>query len=170
MAFGWLAPRIADISVSSWDWIRAPHLSTTGDRAVLFHDPWRGTSEYFLAEFRSNDTSSVAEHYDRNTNGNGLGLWHVKLGADGKPATSPAIVRTGTLAWQQQRRYGFTARGGATVTVTIGGGGGVALDVRIAGFSSPTCTDSGPAWTVACTISALSGRQPDWLESAALNP
>jgi M6 family metalloprotease-like protein len=88
MQLGWVRPRIREIhDPGAAESLVSPRLSTasgiTDESPILFYDATRGTSEYFLAEYRMPNAAT----YDADVNGyyhNGLGVavWFVKQDAN----------------------------------------------------------------------------------------
>ncbi|WP_375414575.1 hypothetical protein [uncultured Bradyrhizobium sp.] len=81
LELGWSEPRI--VALSSYGNAVLPAADRNEPAApLLFYDPRRGPSEYFILEFRNNRYRG-GSGYDANIPQNGVGIWHIKLAADG---------------------------------------------------------------------------------------
>lgn len=85
LVFGWNEPRI--VSMRTGGSFSLPAARTArADGPILLYDPWRGTNEFFLIEYRtrSRNRGAGGDSYDSNVAGQGLFLWHVQQAADHK--------------------------------------------------------------------------------------
>lgn len=78
MRLGWATPGIERIGDPSLEGLSGgcaslPAAWTGGDNtSIILYDPYRGTNEYFMLEYRSSGT------YDADIPSNGLGVWYIK--------------------------------------------------------------------------------------------
>lgn len=74
--FGWQEPRLVAMGRAGMAQLAAQHISITEEperrRPLLFYDPPKGTSEFFILEYRTPERL----HYDRNVPTSGLVIWH----------------------------------------------------------------------------------------------
>lgn len=101
MRLGWLRPRIFALGSGGVATV------TTAQRQsaltpVILYDPARGTSEYFIVEFRNRNPSNGGGSYDANIpKANGLAVWHVVPGSN-PPAFhegAPELSKGGNSLW-----------------------------------------------------------------------
>jgi len=114
LQLGWVEPQIYSINSPAIPVLAAAN-TTFRDSAIILYDPARGTGEYFLLEYRAANQQGF--HYDRDTSGNGLAIWHIQQDGNKNPMSvpnllgnnvtylgvfsegAPALVRTGTQLW-----------------------------------------------------------------------
>jgi M6 family metalloprotease-like protein len=113
MQLGWCEPRVRSLGAIGTEFLPAANM-VRPDAPVLLYDPGRGTSEYFMLEYRSARNRSGL-HYDEDVAGTGLVVWHVKQDAN-KDAIeipgfgvsvysegAPGLVAGGNGVWESQR-------------------------------------------------------------------
>jgi hypothetical protein len=91
LRFGWLEPQVFEVDANACLTLPAAENGEPGAAAILY-DPARGTSEYFLVEYRE-PALDGGFNYDGDRFGRGslslpdrgLGLWYVKLDSSGLP-------------------------------------------------------------------------------------
>lgn len=86
MALGWMRPRVVPITAAGGiaSLAAAQHASASA-APVLFYDPNRSLKEFFVVEYRTPSTSLRPDGaYDAKVRRNGLAVWYVQRGADGK--------------------------------------------------------------------------------------
>ena len=90
MQLGWVEPQIRSL--------RSPGSANLGvaslaqdDEPLILYDPYRGTNEYFILEYRSNVTP-LGRGYEDDLPSNGLAIWQVKLTDDKVPVNIPSMV------------------------------------------------------------------------------
>jgi M6 family metalloprotease-like protein len=76
LQLGWCEPRIVDLRGGGVVTLSGS-ASTAPDKQVILYDSQRGTTEYFILEYRS----TVAGSYDDNLRDAGLVIWHVEQDA-----------------------------------------------------------------------------------------
>ncbi len=97
MRFGWIEPQIEELKPLAMP-IRlvAPGVpDATGAR--ILYSPSRGSSEYFILEFRNPSQAASLQDlasYDTGVGGAGLAIWHIILQSDGRPSHFPGRTRT----------------------------------------------------------------------------
>ena len=102
MQLGWCEPRIRSLTAGGIDPIQAAQ-TFTPDAPIILYDPTRGTSEFFILEYRT-QTSGGNPGYDANVAANGLAVWHVQQDANHNPI-SVLRVDAGTIPGQNQWRW-----------------------------------------------------------------
>jgi M6 family metalloprotease-like protein len=90
MQAGWIEPRVVVMGSAGKAKLAAQHLSLPGNgdlkRPLLFYDGTRGTSEFFLMEYRTRS----ALGFDQDVGTSGLVIWHVALDRENRPLKAPA--------------------------------------------------------------------------------
>jgi M6 family metalloprotease-like protein len=76
LQLGWIEPRIRSLPAGGVETIAAAQIISATDAPIILYDPARGTSEFFLLEYRTS-TSPSGPGYQDNIPSNGLGIWHV---------------------------------------------------------------------------------------------
>ena len=76
LRLGWCEPQMRDVTYGGVVTL-AGSGSSAPDKQVILYDGARGTSEYFMLEYRA----PVAGTYDNNASGTGLVIWHVEQDA-----------------------------------------------------------------------------------------
>ena len=87
MRLGWLRPRIFTLGRGGVVTVAASQINSP-DTPVILYDPAKGTSEYFMVEFRNNQLAGA--HHDVNITSacnavfsgatNGMAIWHIAPG------------------------------------------------------------------------------------------
>jgi hypothetical protein len=83
MRLGWCEPRIVSLRSSDSAVIPAAQFQQP-DAPVLLFDPVRGMSEFYLLEYRTNNTS-IQAGFDADVSQQGLLIWHVWQNPDHSP-------------------------------------------------------------------------------------
>ena len=89
MQLGWTDPRIGSLPAGGLAVIPAAQLPNT-DSPVLLYDPAKGTSEFFLLEYRSAFVTNSASLYDQNMHSNGLAIWFIQQDGTHYPVNHPS--------------------------------------------------------------------------------
>jgi M6 family metalloprotease-like protein len=101
LRLGWLRPRIFPMSPGGVATVTTAQLAPALPPVILF-DPSRGTSEYFIVEYRNSNPTNGGASYDANIpQPSGLAVWHVVPGSD-PPAFhegSPGLSKGGNALW-----------------------------------------------------------------------
>lgn len=84
MVLGWCEPRVAPMRGNGSAVLPAAQLMRP-DGPVLLFDPLRGTSEFYLLEYRARTTATSGEGFDANVASTGLLVWHVWQNPDHTP-------------------------------------------------------------------------------------
>jgi len=94
MQLGWAEPRIRSLRTGGVETLAAVQLGQADGQVLLF-DPARGTSEFFILEYRT-AVSPNGSVYDRSVAGTGLVIWYVQQNANHDPLdiTSPINGKT----------------------------------------------------------------------------
>jgi len=92
LQMGWCEPRIRSLTAGGIETIPAAQVGAS-DAPIILYDPARGTSEFFILEYRT-QTSHVGSGYDANVATNGLAVWHVELDANHNVALVPTLNPT----------------------------------------------------------------------------
>jgi len=87
MQLGWSEPRIRSLRDGGIESLPATQMIRP-DAPVILYDPQRGTSEFFILEYRT-QSSPNGGGYDQNVAGNGLTIWHIQQDANKNPTTIP---------------------------------------------------------------------------------
>ncbi len=97
LQFAWQEPRIADLAEPfGCQSLRAPNTKPWIDerhRTILLYDSGRGTSEYFLLEYRNPRADGGG--YDENVAETGLAVWHVMTDSSGDLKEIPLGIGPG---------------------------------------------------------------------------
>lgn len=107
MRLGWVRPRIFALGSGGVATVTAAQFQSENTPVILY-DPARGTTEYFIVEFRNTNPAGGGGGYDAdigwssNPQASGLALWHVAPGNDPPVfhAGAPNLTKTTTL-WNQ---------------------------------------------------------------------
>ncbi len=105
MKLGWIAPRIFMLGTGGVATISASQIASPNTPIILY-DPAKGTSEYFIVEYRNNRVSSGFDH-DANLGNSraadaGMAVWHVDLSLNNNPTYhegSPNRAMGGSALW-----------------------------------------------------------------------
>lgn len=83
LVLGWCEPRIVSLRGGGVFTIPAAHTQAT-DAPLILYDPFRGTNEFFMLEYRtrSRPAGGTTDSYDSNVTTDGLFLWHVQQNPD----------------------------------------------------------------------------------------
>jgi len=89
MQLGWTQPRIRSLPAGGIETIPAAQLSGW-DKPLLLYDPNRGTSEFFLLEYRTTQhPAGSGFDYDANAADSGLVIWRVRQEPNHEPSLTP---------------------------------------------------------------------------------
>lgn len=126
MLVGWIEPRVVAIGKPGTAQLAAQHVPLNVEperkRPLLIYDAKKGTSEFFLLEYRT----LYRLGYDRNVATSGLVIWHVALGPNGWPKKIPSerkgchgqtvdvvsLFVRGAPAWRQGFSKAYTSANG----------------------------------------------------------
>ena len=92
LQLGWTEPRLYSLTAGGRADLPAAQLSDPAS-PVLLYDPARGTSEFFLLEYRSAMVNSSASRYDQNLHSNGLAIWFIQQDANHNLVNHPSTGR-----------------------------------------------------------------------------
>lgn len=76
LQLGWVEPRIRSLTTGGVESVAAAQLVAATDAPIILYDPARGTSEFFIVEYRTS-TSPGGAGYEDDVPSNGLGIWHI---------------------------------------------------------------------------------------------
>jgi hypothetical protein len=131
---GWLHPRIQAIPGGGPGRCATFAAAQSDDSRehppTVFYDPDRGAAEYLIVEHRS----SALAGYDANVTGNGLAIWRIRIGTDGRPMIIPAGAAGVALSDRALLLFGAPS----------GVRGGNGLWTTNDGLISPTWLDASP--------------------------
>ncbi len=121
MRFGWVRPRIFALEAGGVAGVTASQFSPANTPVILY-DPARGTSEYFIVEFRNSAPAGGGGHDTdlRYTPSSGLVVWHVVPGND-PPAFhegAPNLSMGGNALWNQEQTTPLLRWRDGTVSAT----------------------------------------------------
>ncbi len=105
LQLGWVDPRIRTLATGGVQTIAAAQFLNSTDAPIILYDPARGTSEFFLLEYRTS-TSSSGAGYEDDLPSNGLGIWHVVHDANNNLYQFPTGVPTVSLSGQPNLQPG----------------------------------------------------------------
>jgi M6 family metalloprotease-like protein len=123
MQLGWLRPRIFTLAAGGVATIAGSQILSP-DTPLILYDPAKGTSEYFMVEFRSNRVSTGFDH-DANVTDqgtiavSGMAIWHVDPTLSNNPAYhagSPTLITGGSGLWNGMTPVLTWTNGTATAT------------------------------------------------------
>ncbi len=97
MVFGWSEPRLRSLRTGGAENIPAAQFGRA-DAPLLFFDPSKGSSDFFLIEYRAQNPP-VGAGYDGNVSGTGMVIWHITTGQLVATEGSPALERGGNTPW-----------------------------------------------------------------------
>jgi hypothetical protein len=149
MMFGWVRPRVVDIRTSGWDLLDAAQLGHANDEILLLYDPSRGTSEFFLAEFRTNRYG-----YDTGTTGEGLAVWNVALDGNRRPVLQHSLLRNSFVRQGESVFFGsFPVKANTQLSVSTSGSGDVNLLVAFDNGAG-NCNSNTPGSSESCVMTS----------------
>jgi M6 family metalloprotease-like protein len=125
MQLGWVQPRIRDIRTPGFELLEAPQVASrqglSNESPILLYDPARGTSEFFLLEYRSRTARGGS--YDADVGSTGLAIWQVRQDSAKQPAMTSseadpsaqilAMFNRGAPSWVQGGGTLYTESHGA---------------------------------------------------------
>jgi len=145
MRFGWVRPRIFTLGPGGVATVTAAQFEPV-DTPVILYDPARGTSEYFMIEYRNSAPSGGGGHDAdlRYTPSSGLAVWHVAPG-NNPPVFhegAPNLTMGGNVLWNQNQPTPLLRWGDGTFSASQVNLLGVTADGRQMTFEWITTSDS----------------------------
>jgi M6 family metalloprotease-like protein len=135
MLVGWIEPRVYAISKGGTAQLAAQHVPTSAEperkRPVLLYDPAKGTSDFFMLEYRT----PYRLGYDRDVASSGLVIWHIaydkrglimeqtseRKNCKGEFVKVPSIYARGAPDWGQGTKKAWTSADGDIVLKWMNG-------------------------------------------------